>query len=132
MHARSVGCARALRAIKLTRFASPHASASGSSSSQRTTYWRRCPPGPAQGRAVPFGAARPGQEMLGAILATELRGARLSYMPGRLNDGRDLRVGQEALEAFLVPVEDHPNPVGLRGIAKDGRAFGPVLLSLIG
>jgi hypothetical protein len=47
-------------------------------------------------------------------------------------DRRDLWVGDEILEALLIPVEDDPNPVGLGGIAKNGRPLGSVLLSLLG
>ena len=38
----------------------------------------------------------------------------------------------EALPALLVPVEDHPDPVVLRGITEHERAFGSVLLALLG
>jgi hypothetical protein len=48
-----------------------------------------------------------------------------------LHDRRDLGVGKEALPALLIPVEDHPDPVVLIGIAKDERTLGPVLLSLL-
>ena len=53
-------------------------------------------------------------------------------MPGFLNDRRDLRVGQEFFEALLIPVEEHPDPVGVNEIAIDGRTLGPVLFSLFG
>jgi hypothetical protein len=48
-----------------------------------------------------------------------------------LNDRRDLWVGEEALKALLIPVVEHPDPVVLIGIAKDGRTLGTVLLSLL-
>ena len=57
---------------------------------------------------------------------------RLTYVPGFRNDRRDRGVGEEVLEALLIPVEDHPDSIGLRGIAKDGRTLGAVLLSLVG
>ena len=53
-------------------------------------------------------------------------------MPGFFEDRRDLGVGDEVLKALLVPVEEHPDPVVLIRIAKDGRTLGPVLLSLLG
>jgi hypothetical protein len=52
-------------------------------------------------------------------------------MPRFLHDRGDLGVGDEALPALRVPVEEHPDPVFLVGIAKDGRTLGPMLLSLI-
>ena len=45
---------------------------------------------------------------------------------------QDLRVADEALPALRVPIEEHPDPVFLIGIAKHSRALGPVLLSLLG
>jgi hypothetical protein len=52
-------------------------------------------------------------------------------VPGFLKDRGDLGVGDEVLKALLIPVEEHPDPVVLIGIAKDGRTLGPVLLSLL-
>src|SRR5215213_130913 len=68
---------------------------------------------------------------LRVVLAAELRWLGLTLVPGFLNDRRDLGVGEEVLKALLVPVKEHPDPVVLIGIAKDGRTFGPVLLSLL-
>jgi hypothetical protein len=43
-----------------------------------------------------------------------------------LHDRRDLGVGHEVLPALLVPVEDHPHPIGFGGITEDERALsGP-------
>src|SRR5207302_8224640 len=64
-------------------------------------------------------------------MAAELRRLGPTFVPGRLNDRRDLRVGEVALKTRLVPVKEHPDPVVLIGIAKDGRTLGPVLLSLL-
>jgi hypothetical protein len=50
---------------------------------------------------------------------------------GFLNDRRDLGVGEEVLKTLLIRVKEHPDSVGLIGIAKDGRTLGPVLLSLL-
>jgi hypothetical protein len=38
-------------------------------------------------------------------------------VPGFLNDRRDLGVGQKVLEALLVPIEEHPDPVGFNRVA---------------
>src|SRR5205814_8266745 len=69
---------------------------------------------------------------LGVVPAAEPGRLRPALVPGLLHDRRDLRVGHEALPAFRVPVEQHPHPVGLVGIAEDGRALGSVLLALLG
>src|SRR5207302_5646505 len=69
---------------------------------------------------------------LGVVPAAELRRLRLPFVPRFLQDRRDLGVGDEALPALRVPVEEHPDPVFLVGIAKDGRTLRPVLLSLLG
>ena len=63
--------------------------------------------------------------------AGELRNLWPRRVPGFLKDRRDLGVGDEVLPAFLIPVEEHPNPALLIGIAKDVRTLGPVLLSLL-
>jgi len=73
----------------------------------------------------------PWELQLGAVLAAELRRLGLTFVPGFFNDRRDLGVGEEVLPARLIPVEEHPDPVGLIGIAKHGRTLGPVLLSLL-
>src|ERR1035441_198307 len=45
---------------------------------------------------------------------------------------RDLRVGGEALPAVEIPVEDHPHPVVLVGVAEHERALRAVLPALLG
>src|SRR2546429_1293723 len=62
----------------------------------------------------------------------ELRRLGPTLVPGFLHDRGDLGVGDEALPTRRIPVEEHPDPVVLVGIAKDGRTLGPVLLSLLG
>jgi hypothetical protein len=67
----------------------------------------------------------------GVELDAELRHLGPALVPGLLNDGLDLRVGEEVLKALLIPVEKDPGPIVLIGIAKDARTLGPVLLSLL-
>src|SRR4051812_48245863 len=43
----------------------------------------------------------------GAVLAAELRRLRFADVTGFLDDCRNLRVGEVALESLLIPVEDH-------------------------
>ena len=78
----------------------------------------------------PLLGAAPHGETLGVVLAAELRRLGPTFVPGFLKDRRDLGVGDEVLPALLIPVEEHPDPVVLIGIAKDGRTLGPVLPSL--
>ncbi len=70
-------------------------------------------------------------DVLGAVLAAELRRLEPTFGPGFFQDWWDLGVGDEALPALLIPVEDCPDPVVLIGIAKDEHTLGPVLLSLL-
>ena len=70
--------------------------------------------------------------LLGVVLAAELRRLGLSLVSGFLQDRRDLGVGDEVLPALGIPVEEHPDPVVLVGVAKDRRTLGTVLLSLLG
>ena len=56
--------------------------------------------------------------MLGVVLAAELRRLGPTFVPGFLKDRRDLGVGDEVLPARRIPVEEHPDPVALIGIAK--------------
>src|SRR5690242_19172476 len=84
-----------------------------------------------QAGATPAGVA-PACRKSGAELAGELRGLRPALVPGLLHDRRDVGVGDEALPALLVPVENRPDPIGLGRIAEDQRALGPVLLALLG
>jgi hypothetical protein len=87
----------------------------------------RAPPGPFLVEPPLRRSAILGRDALSAVLADERGGLGLTDVPGFLDDRRDLRVGQEVLEALLVPVEDHPDPVGLYWVAKDRRALGSVL-----
>src|SRR4051812_49371840 len=68
----------------------------------------------------------------GAVLAAGRRGLGPALVAGFLDDRRDLGIVEETLEALLVPVEEHPDPILLVGIAEDGRALGPVLFPLLG
>src|SRR3954463_11991243 len=69
--------------------------------------------------------------VLRVVLPAERRSLGLTLVPGFLQDGRDVGVGDEALPACLIPVEEHPDLVVLTGIAKHCCAFGAVLLSLL-
>src|SRR4051794_6978168 len=71
------------------------------------------------------------RSQLGVVLAAQLRGLRLALVSGFLHDRRGLWVGREALESIHVPIEDHPDPVALTGIAINGRSLGTVLLALL-
>jgi len=70
--------------------------------------------------------------LLRLVAAAELRHLRPALVPGLLHDRRDLRVGGEALPAVEIPVEDHPHPVVLIGVAEHERALRAVLLALLG
>src|SRR5687768_12481414 len=83
------------------------------------------------GRAAPPQPRHARGDALGVVLASELSRLRLPFVPGFLQDRRDLGVGDEALPSLRIPVEEHPDPVVLIGIAKHGRTFGPVLLTLL-
>src|SRR4051812_15095940 len=74
---------------------------------------------------VSFGAS-------GAVFAAGRCGLGPALVAGFLDDRRDLGIVEEALEALFIPVEEHPDPILLVGIAEDGRALGPVLLPLLG
>src|SRR3954468_19948443 len=69
---------------------------------------------------------------LGLVAAGELEHLRPALVSSLLHDRRHLGVGDEALPAVRIPVEDHPDPVVLAGIAEHERALGPVLLPLLG
>src|SRR5689334_19069931 len=68
----------------------------------------------------------------GVAARRERRGLRLPLVAGLLHDRRHGRVGDEALPALLVPVEDHPDAVVLAGVAEDEGALRAVLLALVG
>ena len=57
--------------------------------------------------------------------------SRAFLEPGLLEDRRHVGIGHEVLVALLVPVENHPDPAVVIGIAKHVRTLGPVLLSLL-
>ena len=57
---------------------------------------------------------------LGVELAGELRNLWPTCVPSLLKDGRYLGIGDEALPALHVPIEEHPDTAFLIGIA--GRA----------
>src|SRR6476646_11551208 len=67
----------------------------------------------------------------GVEAADEFRGLQLPFHPGCSQDRANVRVGDEALPALLVPVEDPPDPVALGRVAEDDRSLGAVLLALL-
>src|SRR5919197_1891064 len=69
--------------------------------------------------------------LLRLIAAAELRHLRPALVPGLLHDRRDIRIGDEALPAVEIPVEDHPHPVSLAGVAEHERALRAVQLALL-
>jgi hypothetical protein len=58
------------------------------------------------------------REELAVELAGELRDLWPTCVPGFLKDRRDLGVRDEVLPALRIPVEEHPDPTLLIGIAK--------------
>src|SRR3954447_22147965 len=63
--------------------------------------------------------------------ADEVRGLQLVEVSGFLDDRQDLGVGDEVRPAGLVPVEEHPDPLGIgRGTGDSGR-LGSVLGALL-
>src|SRR5439155_26907117 len=79
----------------------------------------------------PYRVVLPRGDVLGVVLAAELRRLGPTFVPGFLKDRRDLGVGDEVLPPRRIPVEEHPDPVVLIGIAKHGRTLRTVLLSLL-
>ena len=73
----------------------------------------------------------PQDYQLGVVLAPELRCLGSTFVPSFLKDRRDLRVGDEVLPARRIPVEEHPDPVVLIGVAKHGRTLRTVLLPFL-
>jgi len=71
------------------------------------------------------------ESRLAVELAGDLRNLWPTCVPGFLKDGRDFGIGDEVLPALRIPVEQHPDPALLIGIAEDMRTVGPVLLSLL-
>jgi predicted dithiol-disulfide oxidoreductase (DUF899 family) len=62
---------------------------------------------------------------LGVVLAGELSHLGPALEPSLLEERRELGIGHEALIALLVPIENHPDPLVVIGIAKDVRTLGP-------
>jgi hypothetical protein len=58
------------------------------------------------------------RDELAVELAGELRDLWPTCVPGFLKDRRDLGVRDEVLPALRIPVEEHPDPALLIGIAK--------------
>src|SRR5919204_1677145 len=70
--------------------------------------------------------------LLRPVAAAELCHLGRALVPGFLHDRRDLGIGGETLPTLGVPVEDHPDPVVLIGVAEHKRTLRPVLLPLLG
>src|SRR3954468_2148000 len=68
----------------------------------------------------------------GVVGAAEPGGLGAPLVPGFPQDGGDVRVGDEALPAFGIPVEEDPDAVGFVRITEDSGALGTVLPSLLG
>ena len=83
--------------------------------------WKQQTPAAFEGRS--------GSELC-VVLADGLRQHGPTLKAGLLEDGRHLGIGQEVLIALLIPVEHDPEPIGVRGVAKDLRTLRPVLPSL--
>src|SRR5580658_2441852 len=60
---------------------------------------------------------------LGLVGAAELRDLRPANVPGLLEYRRNLRVGNEAVPALHIPVEERPDAVVLMGIPEDRRPW---------
>src|SRR5947208_3017571 len=91
------------------------------------------PPTTSSGSSRPSSGTNFAREtVLGVEVGAELRPLGPALVPGLLHDRGDGGVGDEALPAVFVPVEDRPDPVVLVGVAKDVRALGPMLLPLLG
>src|SRR6185312_10785501 len=115
----------------ISRFDTPRTSTSRTSSSRSLS-----PAATSRGAASESIAAprrRPAHgDVLGVVSATELCRLGPALVPCFLHDRGNLGVGDEALPPLRVPVEEHPDPVVLVGVAEDGRAPGAVLLALLG
>jgi hypothetical protein len=68
----------------------------------------------------------------GVVLAGGLRLHGRAQESGLLEDCRDLGICHELPVVLHLPIEGHPHPAGVIGIAEDVGALGPVLLSLLG
>src|SRR5947209_20171733 len=69
--------------------------------------------------------------LLRLVLPADFRHLRPALVPGLLHDRRDIRIGGEAPPAVEIPVEDHPDPISLVGVAEHERALRAVLLTLL-
>src|SRR5450755_29322 len=69
--------------------------------------------------------------LLRLIAAAEHRNLRPALVARFLHDRRDLWIGGEALPAVEIPVENHPDPVILVGVAEHKRTLRAVLLALL-
>src|ERR1700758_4807615 len=69
--------------------------------------------------------------LLCLVASADRRHLRPALVPGLLQDRRDVGIGGEALPAVQIPVEDHPDAVGLVGVAEHERALRAVLLALL-
>src|SRR5438270_13455325 len=69
--------------------------------------------------------------LLRLVAAAELRHLRPALVSGLLHDRWDVGIGGEALPAVEIPVEDHPDPISLVGVAEHERALRAVLLTLL-
>src|SRR5262249_40096252 len=147
---RSRACRRACRGSRASRRSHPNRNrhgCTGRSRSSSSPPWRGLRPTPRSSRETrPTSVRRlPGEPrrastgltipdsgvwLLSVVLADELRELGPTLYPGFLKNRRDVGVGGEVLPALLIPVENHPDPVVLIGIAKDGCTLGPVLLPL--
>src|SRR5690242_11167572 len=63
--------------------------------------------------------------------AAALRHLGPALVPCLLHDRRDLGIGGELLPAVEIPVEEHPDPVALVGVAEHDRALRTMLLALL-
>jgi hypothetical protein len=70
-----------------------------------------------------LGELRAHGQVLGVVLSAERRRLGPTLVPSLLKDRRDLGVRDKVLPARLIPVEEHPDPIVLIRIAKDGRTI---------
>src|SRR5437588_255996 len=70
--------------------------------------------------------------LLRLVVAAQLWHLRPAPVPGLLHDRWDIRIRGKALPAVEIPVEDHPDAIGLVGVAEHKRALRSVLLALRG
>src|SRR3954467_9451082 len=78
-----------------------------------------------------IGRREDAQRLLGVVLPAQPGRLGPAHVAGFFQDRRDIRVGDEVLPAFGIPVEEHPDAVVLIRITKDRGPLGAVLLSLL-